>query len=91
MPNGETQTSEEGKLIGEITHYFGKIEVAVIKLEDILKVGDTIKIVGGGVEFTQPVESMQIEHEQVQEAKAGESIGLKVAQKVKEGYKVYKL
>jgi putative protease len=82
---------EEGKLVGEITHYFGKISVAVVKLEDTLRVGDKIKIVGGGNEFTQTVESMQIEHQPVQEAKAGESIGLKVLQKVKEGYKVYKL
>jgi putative protease len=87
----ETPISEEGKLIGEITHFFGKISVAVIKLEDTLRVGDTIKIVGGGTEFTQTVESMQIEHEQIQEAKAGESVGLKVLQKVREGYKVYKL
>jgi len=87
----ETPISEEGKLIGEIAHFFGKISVAVIKLEDSLRVGDTIKIVGGGAEFTQTVESMQIEHEQIQEAKAGESVGLKVLQKVKEGYKVYKL
>ena len=91
MPNEETTIPEEGKPIGEITHYFGKISVAVIKLEDTLRVGDTIKIVGGGTEFTQPVESMQIEHEQIQEAKAGESIGLRVLQKVKEGYKVYKI
>jgi putative protease len=90
MPE-ETPISEEGKLIGEITHFFGKISVAVIKLEDTLRVGDTIKIVGGGTEFIQTVESMQIEHEQIQEAKAGQSIGLKVLQKVKEGYKVYKL
>jgi putative protease len=90
MPE-ETTIPEEGKLIGEITHFFGKINVAVVKLEDTLRVGDTIKIVGGGKEFTQTVESMQIEHEQVQEAKAGESVGLKVSEKVKEGYKVYKL
>jgi putative protease len=90
MPE-ETPISEEGKLIGEITHFFGKISVAVIKLEDTLRVGDTIKIVGGGTEFTQTVESMQVEHEQIQEAKAGESVGLKVLQKVREGYKVYKL
>jgi putative protease len=91
MPNGETQISEEGKLIGEIIHYFGKIGVAVVKLEDTLKVGDTIKITDGGTEFTQTIESMQIEHQQVQEAKAGESIGLKLNQKAREGYKVYKL
>lgn len=91
MPNEETQISEEGILIGEITHYFGKIDVAVVKLDDVLRIGDTIKIVGDGIEFTQTVESIQIEHQPVQEAKAGEMIGLKVTQKVKEGYKVYKL
>jgi putative protease len=91
MPNGETQISEEGKLTGEIIHYFGKIGVAVVKLEDTLRVGDTIKITDGGTEFTQTIESMQIEHQQVQEAKAGESIGLKLNQKAREGYKVYKL
>ena len=82
---------EEGKLIGEVTHYFGKIGVAVLKLSDTLRVGDTIKITDGEVEFTQPVDSMQIEHQNVQEAKSGELVGLKVSQKVKEGYKVYKM
>jgi putative protease len=82
---------EEGKLIGKVTHYFGKIGVAVIQLEDTLKVGDTIRIVGGQTDFTQTVESMEIEHQKVNEAKAGQSVGLKVAQKVREGYKVYKL
>jgi len=90
MPE-ETPLPEEGKLIGEVTHYFGKIGVAVIKLSDSLKVGDTIKIVGGEREFTQQVDSMEIEHQKIQEAKSGDSIGLKVDQKVKEGYKVYKL
>ena len=90
MPE-ETPLPEEGKLIGEVTHYFGKIGVAVIKLSDSLKVGDTIKIVGGEREFTQQVDSMEIEHQKIQEAKSGDSIGLKVDQKVREGYKVYKL
>ncbi|KPJ57412.1 hypothetical protein AMJ49_00525 [Parcubacteria bacterium DG_74_2] len=82
---------EEGKLVGEVTHYFGKIGVAVIKISDVLKVGDEIKIVDGGEEFTQIIESMQIEHQNIQEAKAGDLIGLKVNQKVREGYKVYKI
>lgn len=81
----------EGKLIGKITHYFGKIEVAVIELSDTLKVGDTIRIVGGEADFTQNVDSMEIEHQKVEEAKAGESVGLRVDQKVKEGYSVYKV
>jgi putative protease len=82
---------EEGKLIGKITHYFGKIGVAVIQLEDNLKVGETIRIVGGQTDFTQTVESMEVEHQKIKEAKAGDSVGLKVNQKVREGYKVFKL
>ncbi|GAI30351.1 unnamed protein product [marine sediment metagenome] len=92
MPNEETQPPEEEKLIGEITHYFSNIEVAVIELSGALKVGDSIRIVGGvETDFTQTVESMEIEHEKVKEAKAGDSVGLKVSQKIREGYKVYKV
>ncbi|MFQ6049431.1 MAG: U32 family peptidase C-terminal domain-containing protein [Candidatus Paceibacterales bacterium] len=90
MPE-ETLPSEEGKLIGKVTHYFSKIGVAVIELSDNLRVGDDIKIVGGETDFTQTVESMEMEHEKIEKAKAGDSIGLKVSQKVREGYKVYKL
>lgn len=81
----------EGKLIGKITHYFSKIGVAVIELSDTLKVGDTIRIIGGETDFTQGVDSMEVEHQKVEEAKTGESVGLKVDQKTKEGYSVYKL
>ncbi|TET84648.1 MAG: hypothetical protein E3J36_00750 [Candidatus Nealsonbacteria bacterium] len=90
MPN-EEPLPEEGKLIGKITHYFGNIEVAVIELSDTLKVGDNIRIVGGETDFTQIIESMEVEHKKVEEAKKGDSVGLKVGQKVREGYKVYKL
>jgi len=92
MPNEEIQVPEEGKLIGRVTHFFGKIGVAVIELTDSLKVGDQIRIIGGtDTDFTQTVESIEVEHQKVQEAKAGDSIGLKVEQKVREGYKVYKI
>ncbi|MFN3301929.1 MAG: U32 family peptidase C-terminal domain-containing protein [Patescibacteria group bacterium] len=77
--------------IGKITHYFSKISVGVVELSGELKVGDTIKIVGHGREFTQKVESMQIEHKNVEKAGKGESIGLKVDQPVKEGDIVYKI
>ena len=82
---------KEGELIGEITHYFGNIGVAVIKLSDTLKVGDTIRITGGETDFTQAVDSMEVEHQKVEIAKKGYSIGLKVSEKVREGYKAYKL
>jgi len=82
---------EEGKLVGKITHYFSKIEVAVVELSDSLKVGDKIRIVGKDIDFIQEIDSMEVNHKKIQEAKAGEKIGLKVIQKVKEGCQVYKL
>lgn len=85
MPN-----QEEGKLIGKISHYFSKIGVAIIDLSDSLHLGDTIRLVGGEIDFRQTVESMQTEHQDIKEAKAGDSIGIKVSQKVKEGCKVYR-
>jgi len=87
----EVSPPEEGKLIGKVTHYFSKIGVAVIELSDTLKVGETIRIVGGETDFDQVIESMEIEHQKVETAKAGDSVGLKVSQKVRDGYKVYKI
>ncbi|OIP75790.1 MAG: hypothetical protein AUK07_00935 [Parcubacteria group bacterium CG2_30_36_21] len=84
--------TKEGKLIGRVTHYFDKIKVAVIELAGPLKVGDTIRIVGGeSTDFEQEVGSMEAEHEKIKKAKKGESVGLEIKEKVREGYKVYKL
>jgi len=82
---------EEKKLVGKVTHYYGKIGVAVVELEDELSVGDEISIEGKTTNFRQKVESMQIEHKNIEKAKAGDSIGLKVIEKVREGDKVYKI
>ncbi len=76
--------------IGRITHYFSKIGVAVVELKESLKVGDTIVINGPTTEAEQIVESMQIEHENIQQAESGQSIGLKVNQRVRETDRVYK-
>lgn len=81
----------EEKKIGKITHYFGKIGVAVLELSDELKVGDTIHVVGGDREFNQTIGSMQIEHQNVEKAGSGEAVGLKTDQMVKEGDVVYKV
>ncbi|MEE9323416.1 MAG: translation elongation factor-like protein [Candidatus Aenigmarchaeota archaeon] len=83
--------AEEKKLIGKITHYFTDIGVAVIELEDTLKVGDEISVEGATTNFTQKIESMQIEHKDVEEAKKGDSIGLKVVDRVREGDQVFKV
>ena len=88
---GTSSLSEEEFVeIGKITHFFSKIGVAVIELKKPLKVGDTIAIKGPTTDFEQPVDSMQIEHKNVQEAKVGQSIGLKVAERVRETDVVYK-
>jgi len=79
------------KLVGKITHYYTKIGVGVIELSDKLSVGDRISIEGVTTNIQQTVDSMQIEHKNISSANAGQSIGLKVAQKVREGDLVYKL
>lgn len=87
----ETLLTKEGKLIGKISHYFGNIKVAVIELSGVLKAGDNIRIIGGETDFTQQVDSMEADHKKVKTAKSGDSVGLKVEEKVREGYKVYKV
>lgn len=77
--------------IGKITHFYAKINVAVIELTGALKVGDKIHVKGATSDFTQKISSMQIEHAQVQEAKAGDGIGLKVSEPARQGDKVYRV
>ena len=83
--------ADEGKIIGKISHYFGHISVAVIDLSDTLKIGDTIRIVGGETDFTKAVTSMEVDHKKVDSAKKGDSVGFKVDQKVRDDYKVFKV
>ncbi|HAW60600.1 MAG TPA: hypothetical protein DCW86_03940 [Actinobacteria bacterium] len=78
--------------VGRVTHYFTKLGVGVVEItKSILSVGDTIHIKGHTTDLTQKIESMEIEHEPVQSAKAGQSIGLKVKEHVREHDVVYKV
>lgn len=79
--------------MGTVTHYYDKIAVAVVKLEkDDLKVGDKVKFIDKeGNEFTQTVESMQIEHANIDIAKKGDEFGLKVDQEAKPKTEVFKV
>jgi len=78
--------------IGVVTHYYDKINVAVIEVKaQPLKVGDTVKISGHDSEFTQTIQSLQIEHKQVPEVPVGESAGMKVDKPVKAGDVLYLL
>jgi len=83
--------SEENVVeVGHVTHFFPKINVAVVELSAPLAVGDHILVKGPTTDFEQVVESMQIEHENIERAEAGQSIGLKVVQRVREKDIVYK-
>lgn len=77
--------------VGKVTHYYNKAGVAILELEGSLNVGDRLRFGGHGVDFEQEVTSMQVNHEQVQSAKKGDTIGLKVDQEVKEGVEVEKV
>ncbi|MFQ5947693.1 MAG: translation elongation factor-like protein [Acidimicrobiia bacterium] len=80
------------QFIGTVTHYFGKAHVAAIDLTDgELHVGDTIHIVGHTSEFTQELESMQIEHVAVESAKVGDEVGVQVIARAREHDKVYRV
>ena len=80
------------KAIGTVTHYFGKIQVAGIRItEGTLRVGDRIHIQGHTSDFTQSIDSMQIEGEAVDEAGVGDEIGIKVVEHAREHDTVYKI
>jgi hypothetical protein len=78
-------------IIGTVTHYFPKVRAGVIKLKKSLSTGDTIKIKGHTTDFTQNVNSMQIDHVPINSAKKGQEIGLLVNSRVRQHDIVYKV
>ncbi len=89
VPRGPLPGEER---VGFVTHYYGHLSVAAIRLESgSLRVGDTIRILGHTSDFRQRVESMQIEHQAVTEAGKRQEIGIKVTQHARENDDVYKV
>lgn len=81
----------EGKVeVGKVTNFYSKISVAVLQLTAPISVGDKILIKGDTTNFEQTVDSMQIEHKNIQTAEAGKAIGLRVKDRVRPGDIVYK-
>jgi hypothetical protein len=76
--------------IGYVSHFFSKINVAIVELTLPLSVGDHILVKGPSTDFNQKVESMQIDRKEIHRAEGGQSIGLKLAQLVREKDVVYK-
>ena len=79
------------QLIGKVIHYYGKIGVAIVALQDSLKVGDTVRFAGNMEEFEEVIGSMEVERQKISEAHAGDEVGVKVGKKVKEGTQVYRI
>ncbi|MEK6679468.1 MAG: translation elongation factor-like protein [Nitrospirota bacterium] len=77
--------------VGVVLHYYSKAGVAAIKLDKALKVGDKIHIKGHTTDFDEVINSIQIEHNQVNEARKGDDIGIKVIDHVREHDTVYKV
>jgi putative protease len=78
--------------VGFVSNYFSKISVAAVEITDgAVAVGDTLHFLGHTTDAESTVNSMQIEHTAVTEAKKGDSVGVKVPEKVREGDKVYKI
>lgn len=79
-------------IVGKVTHYYDKIGVAVFELVNELSVGDRVRFIRGGEDlFEQEISSIQIEHEKVENATAGQVVGIKVEQELKDGTEVYKI
>ena len=78
--------------LGKVTHYYDKIGVAVVHLDNPISVGDNVVLIKDGEEiFRQTIDSIQIEHEKRESAERGEIIGLKIEEPVKEGTEIFKV
>jgi putative protease len=78
--------------IGVVTHYYGHVDAAIIRLESgEVRVGDTVHIRGHTTDFYQRVEHIELDHQMVESAKAGQTVGIQVSQRVREGDEVIRV
>ena len=80
----------EEKLVGTVTHHYGKISVAVVKLADAVAVGDMLHFKGASTDFEEALSSMQLDHKPISSAKKGDEVAMQVTGKVREGDEVYR-
>jgi len=81
----------EGEQIGEVTHFYKKVMVGVLRLRADLELGAEVRFKGAHTDFTQRVDSMQVEHENIEHAAAGSEVAMKVDQRVRSGDSVYRV
>ena len=81
--------AKEKKPIGEVTHFYKNIDVAVVKFSKTTKVGDTVHFRGATTDFTQEIKGMQFDHKDIDKAAKGKEVGIKVDERVRTGDKVF--
>lgn len=79
------------KPIGEVTHYYGSLGVAIAKFAKPVKIGQMLHFKGVTTDFDQVIVSMQYDHKDIKSAKKGQEVGIKVSAKVREGDEVYEV
>ncbi|TMF58627.1 MAG: translation elongation factor-like protein [Chloroflexi bacterium] len=77
--------------IGKVTHYFGQLGVAAAQLTGELKVGDQVRIKGHTTDFSQPVDSLEVEHQKVDQAGPGDRVAFKTKEKARVGDQVHRV
>ena len=81
--------SDKDKPVGEVTHYYGGIKVAIVKFKKPVKVGVKLCFCGATTDFDQVVKSMQYDHQDIKVGPKGKEVGVKISKPVREGDKVY--
>ena len=81
----------KGVYIGEVTHFYNRISVAVLDLAETIRLGDEVHILGHTTDFRQQITSLQIEHQSVEEAGPGQDVAMLVEERVRNGDKVFKI
>jgi putative protease len=78
-----------GKKVGEVTHYYNKISVGIIKFSIPVKVGDTLQFKGHVTDFKQTISEMEFDNKKIESAKKGQEVGIKLDKQVRENDEVY--
>ncbi len=83
--------ADKEKEIGEVTHYYSHLEVAIVKFNRKVKVGEAVHLKGATTDFVLTIGSIQFDHKDIEEAKPGQEVGIKVSEKVRQGDKVFEV
>lgn len=79
-------------IVGRVTHYFPRVEVAVVELtDDELRIGDSIRVLGTTSNFTQAIHSMEIDHSPVDLVRVGDEVAIRVVERARVGDLVFRI